>query len=92
MVNIAASAYFLFLGTFCPARRASASPMATACLRLLTLRRERPLRSVPRFISCIARRTLLPAALLYLRAICVSSCQRLCRSRMHTNPRAVRML
>jgi len=42
--------------------------MAMACLRLLTLRPDRPLRSVPRLRSCIARRTVLLAALLYLRA------------------------
>jgi hypothetical protein len=89
MVNIVASAYFLFLGTFFPARRASESPMAIACLRLLTLRRERPLRSVPRFISCIARRTFLPAALLYLRAIFLSSCQWHCCPRMQANLRTV---
>jgi hypothetical protein len=31
--------------------------MAIACLRLLTFLPERPLRSFPRFISCIARFT-----------------------------------
>src|SRR5262245_16782331 len=33
-------------GTFAPERRASDSPMAIACLRLFTLRPERPLRRV----------------------------------------------
>jgi hypothetical protein len=40
-----------------------------ACLRLLTLRPERPLLSLPRFISCIARCTFLPLARPYLRAM-----------------------
>jgi hypothetical protein len=55
-----------------PARRASDKPIAIACLRLLTLRPERPLLSLPRFISCIARRTFLPLARPYLRAMIVS--------------------
>jgi len=54
-----------------PARRASDKPIAIACLRLLTRLPERPLRSLPRFISRIARRTLLPLARLYLRAMVV---------------------
>jgi hypothetical protein len=36
--------------------------MAIACFRLVTFLRERPERSVPRFISLIARFTLRPAA------------------------------
>ena len=40
-----------------------------ACLRLLTLGPERPLLSVPSFISCIVFATFRPADLLYLRAI-----------------------
>jgi hypothetical protein len=44
-------------GTFPPSRRASDSPMAMACLRLVTLRPELPLRSVPSLRSCIARFT-----------------------------------
>ncbi len=40
-------------GTFAPDRRASDSPMATACLRLVTFLPDRPLRSVPRFRSRI---------------------------------------
>jgi len=59
---------FVF-GTFLLARRASDSPIAMACLRLLTFAPERPLRSSPRFISCIAFLTFLPLALLYFRAI-----------------------
>jgi len=41
--------------------------MAMACLRLVTLFPLRPLFSVPRFSSCIARSTFLPAIGLYLR-------------------------
>lgn len=40
-------------GTLPPSRRASDSPMAMACLRLVTFLPEPPLRSVPRFRSCI---------------------------------------
>jgi hypothetical protein len=56
-------------GTFLPARRASDSPIAMACLRLLTVLPDRPLRSLPRFISRIVFLTFRPAALLYLRAM-----------------------
>ena len=38
-------------GTLAPDRRASERPIAIACLRFLTLRPERPLRNLPRFIS-----------------------------------------
>src|SRR6476660_836174 len=48
-------------GTFAPARRASLSPIAIACLRLVTFLPERPDLSVPCFRSCIARLTLLCA-------------------------------
>ncbi len=42
-------------GTFAPARRASDSPMAIACLRLVTFFFDfAPLRSVPRLRSRIA--------------------------------------
>src|SRR6266516_3214807 len=58
-----------FLGTFAPACRASERPMAMACFRLVTFLPERPLFSVPRFRSCIARSTFFEAFLLYLRAI-----------------------
>ena len=60
-------------GTLLPARRASDKPIAIACLRLLTRLPERPLRSLPRFISRIVRLTLLPLARLYLRAM-VTTC------------------
>ncbi len=42
-----------FAGTFPPARRASESPMAIACLRLVTFLPDLPLRNVPVFRSCI---------------------------------------
>ena len=48
-------------GTFPPSRRASESPIAMACLRLVTRLPERPLFSVPRFRSCIAFSTFSPA-------------------------------
>ena len=53
-------------GTFAPERRASDSPMAMACLRLVTFRPERPLRSVPALRSCRARFTFAPALRPYL--------------------------
>jgi hypothetical protein len=46
-----------------PARRASDKPMAIACFRLVTFLPLRPLLSVPRFLSCIARFTLADAFL-----------------------------
>jgi hypothetical protein len=46
--------YFFFAGTFAPERRASESPIAIACLRLVTFFPERPERSFPCFISCIS--------------------------------------
>ena len=55
----------LFRGTFAPAFRASLSPIAIACLRLVTFLPDRPDLSVPRFRSCIARLTLLCAFLPY---------------------------
>jgi len=45
-------------GTLPPDRRASESPIAIACLRLVTFLPERPERSLPRFISCMLRSTL----------------------------------
>src|SRR5271168_3302919 len=59
---------YFFFGTFAPFLRASESPIAIACLRLVTLPPLPPLpeRSVPRFSRCIALFTLLPAALPYL--------------------------
>src|SRR5947207_14763735 len=58
-----------FVGTLAPFLRASDSPMAMACFRLLTLPPLPPLpeRSVPRFLRRIALFTVLPAALPYLR-------------------------
>jgi hypothetical protein len=53
-------------GTFAPARRASAKPIAMACLRLVTFLPDPPLRSVPFLRSCMARSTFLEALLLDL--------------------------
>ena len=55
-------------GTLAPARRASDNPLAIACLRLVTLRPDRPPRSVPFLRSVIARFTFFPAFLAYFRA------------------------
>jgi hypothetical protein len=49
-------------GTFAPRRRASESPIAIACSRLVTFFFERPERSVPCFASCSARPTFFEAA------------------------------
>ena len=54
---------FRWRGTLPPALRASLRPIAIACLRLVTFFPERPDFRVPRFRSCIARLTLLPAFL-----------------------------
>ena len=43
-----------FAGTLPPARRASDSPIAIACLRLFTFLPDLPLRSVPALRSCMA--------------------------------------
>jgi len=59
----------LFFGTFAPAARASESPIAIACLRLLTLRPERPLFNVPALRFFIARPTLAEAFFEYFRAM-----------------------
>jgi hypothetical protein len=67
--RIAGYFFCFFFGTLLPARRASDSPIAIACLRLVTLRPELPLLSVPRLRFCIARSTLRPAPLLYLLAM-----------------------
>jgi len=53
-------------GTLPPAFLASDSPMAIACLRLVTFLPERPLLSVPRFLSCMAFSTFADALLPYL--------------------------
>jgi hypothetical protein len=44
-------------GTLAPALRASESPIAIACFRLVTRLPERPLLNVPSLRSCIARST-----------------------------------
>jgi hypothetical protein len=62
-------AAFRLFGTFAPAARASESPIAIACLRLLTLRPERPLFKVPALRFFIARPTLAEAVLEYFRAL-----------------------
>src|ERR1041385_156187 len=58
-----------FLGTFAPFLRASESPIAIACLRLLTVPPLPPLPDfkVPFLRRRIALSTLLPAPLLYFR-------------------------
>jgi hypothetical protein len=50
-------ALFLLAGTFAPDLRASESPIAMACLRLFTFVPERPLLSVPCFLSRMTRAT-----------------------------------
>ena len=58
-----------FFGTFFPFALASDSPIAIACLRLFTLRPERPLFSVPALRFFIVRLTSLDAFFEYFRAI-----------------------
>jgi hypothetical protein len=58
-----------FFGTFLPLALASDSPIAIACLRLLTVLPERPLFSVPALRFFIARLTSVDAVFEYLRAI-----------------------
>jgi hypothetical protein len=59
--------YLLFFrGTLAPARLASDSPIAIACLRLVTFFPERPLFKVPRLRSCIALLTFCAAFFPYL--------------------------
>ena len=58
-----------FFGTFLPLALASDSPIAIACLRLLTFLPERPLFSVPALRFFIARLTSADAFFEYLRAI-----------------------
>jgi hypothetical protein len=60
-------------GTFAPDFRASESPIAIACFRLVTFLPERPLLNVPFFRLCIARFTFCAAFLPYL-AIAVPFC------------------
>jgi hypothetical protein len=63
-------AFFLeeafFLGTFAPARRASESPMAIACFRLVTFFPDFPLFKVPLFRSCMTFLTFACAFFPYL--------------------------
>lgn len=54
-------------GTLAPSLRASLSPIAIACLRLVTFLPERPDLSLPCFISRMARSTFFPDFLLYFR-------------------------
>jgi hypothetical protein len=61
--------FFLRRGTFFPFSRASESPIAMACLRLVTFLPLRPLLSEPLFRFLIARSTSLEALREYLRAI-----------------------
>jgi len=73
--------FFFLFGTLAPDLRASESPIAIACLRLLTLRPERPLFSVPFLRFFIARLTLLDAFLEYFLAIGISpGCTELIRA------------
>jgi len=67
----AARPAFRLGGTFAPFLRASARPMAIACLRLFTVPPlpPLPLFSVPFLRLCIARLTLFWAVFEYLRAI-----------------------
>jgi hypothetical protein len=57
-----------FFGTFLPSALASDSPIAMACLRLVTLRPERPLFKVPALRFFITRSTSADALLEYFRA------------------------
>jgi hypothetical protein len=50
-----------FRGTFAPFSRASLSPIAIACLRLVTRLPDRPLFNVPRFLRRIADSTFFEA-------------------------------
>jgi hypothetical protein len=61
-----------FFGTLLPAALASDNPIAIACLRLLTLRPDRPLFNVPALRFFIARPTLADAFLEYFRAMTTS--------------------
>jgi hypothetical protein len=63
-----------FDGTLPPSRRASESPIAMACLRLVTFLPELPLFSVPRLRSCIAFSTLSDAFFPYFFDAMGTSC------------------
>jgi hypothetical protein len=60
-----------FFGTFLPSALASERPIAIACLRLLTLRPERPLFRVPALRFFIARPSLADAFFEYFRAMII---------------------
>jgi hypothetical protein len=60
-----------FFGTFAPAALASERPIAIACLRLFTLRPDRPLFKVPALRFFIARSTPADAFLEYFRAMTI---------------------
>jgi hypothetical protein len=62
----------VFFGTFLPLALASDKPIAIACLRLLTLRPERPLFNVPDLRFFIARLTSFDELLEYFRAMTFS--------------------
>jgi hypothetical protein len=62
-----AEAYERCLGTLAPLRRASESPIAIACLGVLTVFPDSPDFSVPRLRLCIARLTLCAALRPYRR-------------------------
>mgnify|MGYP001187790905 CR=1 FL=1 len=71
--GVISGTYFFFrevrgAGTLPPARRAWDSPIAMACFRLVTFLPEPPLRSVPRFRSCMAFSTFSAALSPYFRA------------------------
>jgi len=63
-----------FRGTLAPVRRASESPIAIACLRLVTFFPERPLFKVPRLRSCIALLTFCAAFFPYLAMVIPPLC------------------
>ena len=74
LLNVLSWVYFfldflredLFRGTLPPSLRACDSPIAIACLRLLTFLPDRPLFNAPLFRSRIARLTFWDAFLPYL--------------------------
>jgi hypothetical protein len=63
-------------GTFAPDSRASDNPIAIACFRLVTRLPERPLFSVPRLRSCMARSTFSDAFLPYFAIVISVPCLR----------------
>jgi hypothetical protein len=63
--------FAVFLGTFAPAALASERPIAIACLRLVTLRPDRPLFRVPALRFFITRSTSAEAFFEYFRGMMV---------------------